>query len=367
MTATTRRASSLLLVVLVALLALTGLALPTAATAPSAPTPSTGDEDAPPVRVQITQVTPSVLRPGEDLVVRARLTNTSADEVADPRAVVNLERIRPGSRDDLETWLAEPDDSTRVGKRVAFAAAGSPLAPGASVDLEVTVPADSVGLLDRPDTWGARGLSVEATDGPRARVGLQRSFVLWATEGEVPQSRVSLLVPAVGPATVPGDLDVTPPGPTLAELVQPGGRLASVLEIARSSPDVALAADPALMTAARAGGGAVAAWADALTAASVGRDVIALPWSDPDLTALAHGDAGGLLDAAVQLSAAATTETVEGGRPLAARSDIMWAPGPSTDRATVDLAARAGASVVVLAPDDTPSDDDLAEIGRAHV
>jgi len=356
MSTAARRASSLLLVALVALLALAGLTAPTATATPR-PSPGAGDDDALPVRVQITQVAPVVLSPGQDLVVTARLTNTSSRTIASPRAVVRLERVRPGTREDLQTWLDEPATGRRAGDRAAWVAADGPLEPGASVELQVTVPADEVGLLDRPDTWGARGLAVEATDG--ARVGLQRSFVLWATGGDVAQARVSLLAPAVGPPTVPQDLDVPAPGPpTLAQLVQPGGRLASALEIARTSPDVALVVDPALVAAARADGQDVAAWADALAATAVGRDVVALPWSDPDLTALAHADAVGLLDAAVQSSTAATAGAVDGGRPLAARTDVMWAPGPTTDQATADLAARGGAAVLVLAPDDVPSDSD---------
>lgn len=358
-----------LVTALVALLALAGLALPAAgatAGAVDAPTgrttatPTPSPADGMPVRVQITQVAPSVLRSGEDLTVRVRLTNTSPDEIADPRAVVHLERIRPGTRADLQTWLDEPSDSTRIGKRLASVPAGAPLPAGASVDLEVVVPAATVGLLDRPDTWGARGLAVAANDGGE-RVGLERSFVLWATEGDdVPQARVSLLVPVVGPAPLPPDVDVTAPGPTLTELVQPGGRLAAALDAARAGPDVALVVDPALVAEARAGDDDAVSWADELTATTVARDVVALPWSDPDLTALAHAGAGDLLDAAVTLSGDAAAQSVAGGRPLSARSDVLWAAGPTTDQATVDLAASAGASALVLAPGDLTAGADAA-------
>ncbi|UZN03358.1 DUF6049 family protein [Cellulomonas sp. S1-8] len=356
MSAPDRRASRLVLVALLALLGLAGLAVPVAA-APS-PTPSPSPADGLPVRVQITDITPAVLRPGEDLVVRARLTNTSTEEITQPRAAVRLERIRPGSRADLQTWLDSPATGNRVGDRAAWVAADAPLAPGASVDLEVVVPADDIGLLDRPDTWGARGLVVEATEGPRARAGLQRSFVLWATGDDVAQARVSVLAPVVGPAAVPEGVDVTAPGATLTELVQPGNRLGAVLQIARTSPDVALVVDPALVATARDGTGAVAAWGDAIAAASVGRDVVSLPWSDPDLTALAHADATDLLTAAVDASAAAVGATAGGGTPIAARTDVLWAAGPTTDQATVDLAAQAGAQVLVMAPGDVPTDVD---------
>ncbi|MCC2321301.1 DUF6049 family protein [Cellulomonas xiejunii] len=356
-------AARVLLVLLAAVLGLAGMAAPAATAAPgrvATATPSPTADDALPVRVQITEVSPTVLRPGQNLVVRARLTNTSAEEISNPRALVHLERIRPGTRDDLQRWLDEPLTGRRVGSRVAQVTAEGPLAPGATVDLEVTVPADVVGLLDRPDTWGARGLSVQAVSAGQ-RVGLQRSFVLWATQNDdVPQTRVSLLAPFVGPAPVPQGVDITAPGPTLGELVGPGGRLDSMLDVARTSPDVAIVVDPALLAAARTGTDAEIAWSGSLTATAVGRDVVALPWSDPDLTALAHGGAVDMLDAAVDASATAVSEAIDGGRPLSARTDVLWAPGPATDQATVDLAAQAGAAVLVLAPEDLPMDPDLA-------
>ncbi|WP_276801580.1 DUF6049 family protein [Cellulomonas iranensis] len=360
-----RRAVPTLLATLLVLLA---LVTPAAASATPAPSPttsrgsSTPAADLDPVRVQITQVTPNVLRPGDDLVVQARLTNTTDEEITNLRARVRLERIRPGSRADLATWL-EPgtaDARARVGTVVATVALEEPLAPGASADVEARVPADGVGLLDRPDTWGPRGLAVEATGGRSARLGLQRTFALWATEGDVAQARLSVLAPVVGPAPVPAGVDVTAPEPALDELVRGGGRLAAVLDLTRRHPDVALAVDPALLTAARAESGPVATWADALVAASSGRDVVALPWSDPDLVALAHADQPDLLTAAVDASARAAATDVTDGSPFAARTDVLWAPGPTTDRATVDLAAAAGASTLVLAPGDLMTDVDAA-------
>ena len=355
MTATARRVAATVPPLLLLLLALVAPASaapsPGPGTAPSAE--SSAASDGMPVRVQITAVTPQVLRPGEDLVVRTRLTNTTDEPVADPRVRVRIERIRPGDRDGLDTWLSEPDTGDRIGSRVATITPDQPLAPGASVELEAVVPAADVGLLDRPDTWGARGLAVEVVDG-RSRVGLQRSFVLWATDDDVAQARVSLLAPVVGTAVAPDGSDVDPPGPTLPELVRPGGRLADVLQLVQDHPDVALAVDPALLAQALEGNGVVAQWREQLVAAAVGRDVLTLPWEDPDLTALAHAGTPALLEAAVTTSRAAT----ERDGTLRGRTDVLWAPGPATDQATADLAASVGATTLVLAPDDLPTDDD---------
>ncbi len=352
------------------------------ATAPSArtgPSPTatrtpSGDEDEDeddertlPVRVQVLDVTPPVLRPGEDLTVRVLLTNTGEDEVAAPRAYVRIERIRPGTRADLATWLDQPSTAGgggRVGSRAASTTAPDPLAPGAAVELTVTVPAADVGLLDRPDVWGPRGLAVEAADGSR-RVGLERTFVLWATDGAIPQARVSVLAPVVGPPAVPAGVeDVPVPGDGLDALVGADGRLADVLAVARSHPDVSLAVDPALVAAARAADGEPGTWAQDLLALSAGRDVMVLPWGDPDLTALAHAGTPDLLRAAVERSRAATAGGDRQDAPLAGRTDVLWAPGPATDQATAALAAEAGAEVLVLRPGDLPPRD--GEAGSAR-
>ncbi|QCB95052.1 DUF6049 family protein [Cellulomonas shaoxiangyii] len=317
------------------------------------------DEDELGVRVQVLEIAPVVLRPGEDLTVRVRLTNTGEDEVTAPRAYVRIERIRPGTRADLETWLAEPaatGSGGRVGTRAATVAADAPLPSGAAVDLTLTVPAGEVGLLDRPDVWGARGLAVEAVDGTR-RVGLERTFVLWAPEGAIPQARVSVLAPVVGPPTVPAALEgeATVPGDDLETLAGPGGRLAEVLDVARAHPDVSLAVDPALVASARAADGAAGTWSQDLLTVAAGRDVMVLPWGDPDLTALAHAGTPDLLQAAVERSRAATVGGTTQDAALAGRTDVLWAPGPTTDQATADLAAEAGAEVLVLAPGDLPT------------
>lgn len=344
MTATARRVAWAVPLLLLLLLAL--VAPPATAAVPS---PS-DVQDGMPVRVQIQAVTPQVLRPGEDLVVRARLTNTTTEAIDGIRARVRIERIRPGDRDGLDSWLAEPGTSNRVGTRVATTVADGPLEPGTSVELEAVVPAAEVGLLDRPDTWGARGLAVEVVDS-RERVGLQRSFVLWATDDDVAQARLSVLAPVVGTAVTPEGSDVEAPGPSLPELVRPGGRLADALQLARSHPDLALAVDPALLARAQEGNGVVGQWGEQMRAAAASHDVVMLPWADPDVTAVAHAGTPELLETAMAASRTAT----ESPEAVRGRTDVLWAAGPATDQATVDLAASVGAGAVVLAPGDLPS------------
>lgn len=376
-----------------------------AATTTVAGTAAASTARALPVTVQVLDVAPTVLRPGQDLVVRVRLTNDGTTAIERPGATVRIERIRPGTRAELQAWLDSPTDAGgRVGAYAASATSDVPLAPGAQTELVATVRAQDVGLLDRPDVWGARGLAVEATDGG-TRVGLQRTFVLWAPEGQYTQARVSVVTPVVGGATVPEDVEVDGPGPTAAELTAPDGRLTALLDVVRPFDDVALAVDPALLadvteppaapgtpadpdataepTPAPTGTatpdqvtsdapddaddapapGVSPAWADDLRSLAAGRDVVALPWSDPDLAALAHAGDTALLAAATDATAAGADALGLAG----ARTDVLLAPGPSTDQPTAELAAEAGAQVLVTAAGDLAATGDVTVGARSEV
>ena len=203
--------------VLSAALALVGalaLAVPVsgAAVAPT-PSPSPADPDLP-VSVQITEVAPSVLRPGEDLRVRATLRNDGDEAIDEARArLCGSAGSASVSRADLDAWAsagtsgAEPHEAATS----PTPGRGSARCPARSVEVELVVPAADVGLLDGADTWGPRGLVVEALDGAR-RVGLQRTFLLWLPDDDVPRTPLSVLVPMVGPPSAPAP-GGTGPGP----------------------------------------------------------------------------------------------------------------------------------------------------------
>lgn len=325
--------------VALAVLAL-GLVVPTLLVTPA----GAATEDEFPVDVAITAVSPEVLRPGQDLVMRATLRNTGDTELTEARAVVRISRFRVSARSALSTWSgtgpAEP-----AGTAAASVALAAPLAPGASAEVTVTVPAADVRLSPSPDAWGPRGLALEVTDDGR-RVGLARTFALWMPGGEVSRSRLSVLVPVVGPPTDPFAED---PSAGLEELTGTGGRLDAVLAATRGHDTVSWSVDPALVVAAEQGGPEARSWVTRLAAARAGRDVLALPYLDPDLAALAHADAAELAQVAVDLAASGDgTAAVLGTLP---RTDVAWPADEVPDVDTVALAARTGASAVVTGPD----------------
>ena len=177
--------------VLGAALALVGalaLAVPVSGAA-GAPTPSPTPSLDPdlPVSVQITEVAPSVLRPGEDLRVRATLRNDGDEAIERPGAALRISRFRISRARRPGRVGVRGDHGLGRTRQDATAPVEGPLLPGASVQVELVVLAADVDLLEGADTWGPRGLVVEALDGTR-RVGIQRTFLLWLPSDDVPRT-----------------------------------------------------------------------------------------------------------------------------------------------------------------------------------
>ncbi|GEM00322.1 hypothetical protein CTE05_38680 [Cellulomonas terrae] len=343
-----------------AALALVGalaLAVPLSGSA-ATPTPSPSPSPDLPVTVEITEVAPSVLRPGEDLLVRATLRNDGDEVVERPAAALRINRFRPVSRAELDTWASAGTTGLSGTRRDVTAQAGSPLPPGASVPVDLVIPAAQIRLRDGADTWGPRGLVVEALDGSR-RVGVERTFLLWLPSDDVPQTSLSVLVPAVGPPSAPADGGTSPSAATVAgldELTRAGGRLRELSAAVAVSPQIGVAVDPALIAAASAGTPSTRDWAADLTDELREHDVVALPWSDPDLAAAAHAGRPDLVRLASERSA-------EVGIPgLSVSSGLLWAPGAGLpDQTTAGVTSEVGADGIVLPPatrDESDDDED---------
>ncbi len=295
-----------------------------------------------PVVVAANRISPAVLEPGQDLTVGVTLTNTGTTPVARPRAFVNLDRRAFVSRSSLDRWR-EAAPFSAAGTAVGQADLETPLAPGATASLTITVPAASIGLSSAAGAWGARGLAVEvvdAEDPTRIRLGVVRTFVVWFPPQEVTPTTLSVLVPFTGPVTT-GDVPAA-----VAAQTAPGGRLSEVLRATAPHPGVTWAVDPALVaTAAADDDSPGSSWARALVGATDGREVQLLPWGDADVAALTHTQSVSLGVLADELSRRTAADL---GLPS---SDVFsWPGGATTDLDTVDVVSPDGARAVVVAP-----------------
>ncbi len=308
----------------------------------------------PGVQIAVTGIQPTVLRPGDDLTVTARLTNTTTSPVAQPLVQVRLRRSGFISRSSLDLWRnAGPDQY--LGSTVLATTLDAPLEAGASTTVTLTVPAASIGLSHTAWNWGARGLGLELVDGAdpaRPMLGVARTFVVWFPEQTVSPTTVSMLVPVTGPA----------PDATAAEqvssLTSAGGRLESVLEATGDRPDVSWAVDPWLVKVAADG------WTNPLTPEAdvaartlagrrrmgqtpwcttrPGREVALLPWGDADVAALTHDGA-----TAVLASAESRSRSVAAELGLPGSTSLVLPGDPVPDLPTAGTAAAAGQALVV--------------------
>jgi hypothetical protein len=314
-----------------------------AATVPGATAPTADDDDRLPLEVAITDVAPGVLEPGQDLRVTVRVRNAGTTPVSRPRVMVSLDRSSFVSRSSLDRWREAGDDGG-IGSLVAQVDLEEALAPGASVTTEVVVTADQVRLPRRATAWGARGLAVtvvDRDDAARRRLGVARTFVVWFPPQELNATRVSVLVPLVGPA-------VDAVGGTwrtrLDEATADGGRLADVLAATEEHPFVTWLLDPWLLEAAPSAGTSSRAWAGRLGDGLTDREVQLLPYLDPDLAALAHTGRTELLTQAVRRGEDAARAA---GLPAAARVRLALPATVRPDLATAGLAARTDLALVV--------------------
>jgi len=348
----------------------------TVAAVPAAPPAAAETSDGQPgLTVEITDVAPSVLQPGDDLGLDATLRNDTDRTIENPTAVLLIRRFNFTQRPDLAAFVAGDHDD-QLDPTAAEARSDRPLAPGGSVSLHLTLPAASVGLIDTRDAWGPRGIAVEGVAQGQV-LGIQRSFVLWlpTQPAPLPQASLSVLVPVTGPATTPVTSPaVTPtssatptPGPSatagtgdaaaatadggdqasvdpstadaLQDLTAPGGRLASTLAVLESDPAIGAAVDPRLLTQAQAAGGTAASWAGGLRSTLALRDVAALPWADVDVAATVHAQQTSLSDVAIDRSKDADL-------PGARVGTILWAPSKPDARTAAVVPRKALAAMV---------------------
>ncbi|MET0435455.1 MAG: DUF6049 family protein [Cellulomonas sp.] len=359
-----------------------GSAVAPAAGPAGVPAPAAPSTDDLPVSVAITAVAPQVLEPGEDLTVTATLRNDGDEAVEQPRASVRIYRYRMSTREQVAAW-ADAGTSSPIGDVAATTTPETPLEPGATTTVQVTVPAADIGLLRTEDAWGPRGITLDVGDG-RSRVGLDRSYLLWDSADELPTAHVGVLSAVVGPATDPsvddavddgsGDAAPSPtPSPSAADaaeqregdgtagtddrltaLTAAGGRLSKLLQATADHPFVSWAVDPALVDGAAAGTRADQAWLTALTAAAEDREVLRLPWADPDLAAVAHA---GAADGTADLLALARGVASTSGADLWADADpVLWAADDVPDQVTAARAAQSDPGTpLVVGPDAMPA------------
>ncbi|MEU3413481.1 DUF6049 family protein [Streptomyces sp. NPDC006658] len=333
------------------------------------------------VSVSLDSLSPSAPTDGDTLTVSGTVTNNGKQAVTDAHVGLQV-GPRLTTRSDIDSVARHSDDpqsgsGSEVGDK--YEEKFDKLAPGVAQHFSISVPVDKLGLDDDGVYEFGVALSGETSARPWPQVlGIQRTFLPWQPSDADTKTRTTFLWPLISTVhmtakTGAGDLQ-TPEflDDDLAEDLAPGGRLAQMVDLGKDL-DVTWVVDPDLLASvdAMAVGNyrlqgadgtstpgprehqAVAKqWLAALQKAVAGKEVVALPFADPDLASLAHngtsvtGSLSHLKDATDV--AATTVKTVLHVTPS---TDFAWPVEGAVDRSIMKVATSAGADRVIARSD----------------
>ncbi|MGW1592476.1 DUF6049 family protein [Streptomyces sp. NPDC002343] len=333
------------------------------------------------VSVSLDSLSPSAPTDGDTLTVSGTVTNNGKQAVTDAHVGLQV-GPRLTTRSDIDSVARHSDDpqsgsGSEVGDK--YEEKFDKLAPGVAQHFSISVPVDKLGLDDDGVYEFGVALSGETSARPWPQVlGIRRTFLPWQPSDADTKTRTTFLWPLISTVhmtakTGAGDLQ-TPEflDDDLAEDLAPGGRLAQMVDLGKDL-DVTWVVDPDLLASvdAMAVGNyrlqgadgtstpgprehqAVAKqWLAALQKAVAGKEVVALPFADPDLASLAHngtsvtGSLSHLKDATDV--AATTVKTVLHVTPS---TDFAWPVEGAVDRSIMKVATSAGADRVIARSD----------------
>ncbi|WP_053660818.1 DUF6049 family protein [Streptomyces sp. MMG1121] len=333
------------------------------------------------VSVALDSLAPNAPTDGDTLTVSGTVTNNGKQAVT--QAHVGLE-VGPSltTRSAIDNVTRRSDDvqsgiGTEVGGK--YVQKFTSLAPGVAEHFSISVPVDKLDLgADGVYEFGV-SLSGQTSAQPWDQVlGIQRTFLPWQPSDADTKTKTTFLWPLLSTVhmtakTGAGELQ-TPVflNDDLAKELAPGGRLTQMVDLGKDL-DVTWVIDPDLLASvdAMATGNyrlpgdndtttpgpkdhqAVAKqWLADLQDAVAGKEVVALPFADPDLASLAHngtsvtGSLSHLKDATDV--AATTVKTVLHVTPS---TDFAWPVEGAVDPAIMKVATSAGADRVIARSD----------------
>ncbi|WP_327316352.1 DUF6049 family protein [Streptomyces sp. NBC_01235] len=339
------------------------------------------------VAVAVDSLTPGAPTDGDTLTVSGTVTNNGKRAVTDAHvglrvgsALTTRSAIdRAAKRADAITGT----DGSEVGGK--YVAEFAELTPGVAKPFSISVPVDKLDLGDDGVYPIGVALSGETSAQPWEQLlGIQRTFLPWQSDEADTRTRTTVLWPLMSTvhmtAETGSNAQQTPVflNDDLAAEIAPGGRLDQLLTLGRQL-DVTWVIDPDLLASVDAMTGsyrirgdgdtttagthqAIAKqWLDDLQDAVTGKEVVALPFADPDLAALAHngtGVAGSLSQLKAATDVAATTvETVLHVTP---NTDFAWPVDGAVDPSIVKVATSAGADKVIARSDSLTENGDLS-------
>ncbi|MFD3582154.1 DUF6049 family protein [Streptomyces sp. NPDC058683] len=330
------------------------------------------------VSVALDSLSPSAPTDGDTLTVSGTVTNNGKQAVTDAHVDLRV-GSQLSTRSAIGSAARHPDDlnaslGTAIGGK--YTEDFDSLAPGVAEHFSISVPVDQLDLgQDGVYPFGV-SLSGQTSAQPWEQVlGIQRTFLPWQSSEADTRTRTTYLWPLISTVHVTaktgaGELQ-TPVflDDDLAKEISPGGRLAQMLALGKDL-DVTWVIDPDLLASvdAMTRSYRIQGAGDSTTAGThqavakqfladlqdtvADKEVVALPFADPDLASLAHngtsvtGSLSHLKDATDV--AATTVETVLHVTPS---TDFAWPVNGAVDPSIIKVATSAGADKVIARSD----------------
>ncbi|MDX3747199.1 DUF6049 family protein [Streptomyces sp. AK08-02] len=339
-----------------------------------------------PVVVSLDSLTPSAPTDGDTLTVSGTVTNKGKKAVTDAHVDLRVGQLLT-TRSGIDDVAARTDyvsgaDGTEVGGK--YVEKFSKLPPGVAQPFTISVPVDKLDLGQDGVYQLGVSLSGETATAPYEQVlGIQRTFLPWQPEEADTRTRTTYLWPLISTVhmtaeTGPGEQQ-TPVflNDDLAAEISPGGRLEQMLSLGKGL-DVTWVIDPDLLasvdamigsygiqgaggTSTPGTGQAVAKqWLAELQDAVEGKEVVALPFGDPDLASIAHNgkNVTGTLSH-LKSATDVATDTVETILHVTPSTDFAWPVNGAVDPSIVKIATSAGADKVIARSDSLKETGDL--------
>ncbi|MCX4763421.1 DUF6049 family protein [Streptomyces sp. NBC_01275] len=330
------------------------------------------------VAVSVDSLSPQTPADGDTLTVSGTVTNEGKQAVTDAHVGLRVGSVLT-TRSSIDDLAGHADDlSGNDGPEVGgkYVAEFSKLTPGVAEHFSISVPVDELDLGGDGVYPLGVSLSGETSAQPWEQLlGIQRTFLPWQPDQADTATKTTVLWPLVSTvhmtAETGSNAQQTPVflNDDLAKEISPGGRLDQLLSLGKEL-DVTWVIDPDLLASVdamtgsyriRGDGDTTTAgthqtvakqWLAELQQAVLDKEVVALPFGDPDLASLAHNGTGvtgslSQLKAATDV-AATTVETILHVTPS---TDFAWPVEGAVDPSIVKVATSAGADQVIARND----------------